>query len=161
MVWSVMPFEPDIIVTSRDARDLVLVVEVKTEIGDVPARERELKRYMFAMGCPLGMLVTPRALRLYHDRYREYGVDSAELVGEFSVDGLFAPDGVIANAAGGMARGFDLENTVQSWLERLADDPEISAVPEPLRRALVEHVLPAIEQGEIRAARPRWRRTGT
>jgi len=161
VVLSVMPFEPDIIVTRRDAPDLALVVEVKDQRADVQTTERQLRRYMFGMGCPVGMLVTPRTLRLYRDRYTEYGEASVEFVGEFPIEGLFAADVTVARASGAATPGFDLENAVQSWLERLADGAKVSALPEPLRRALEEHVLPAIEHGEVRAARPRWRPTGT
>ncbi|MEP7121647.1 MAG: hypothetical protein ABJE95_12080 [Byssovorax sp.] len=149
-----MPFEPDIIVTNRDAHDLALVVDVKTQLADVVAAEQQLRRYMFGMGCPVGILVTPRTLRLYRDRYKEYGEDSVELVGEFPIETLFA-------TAVAARQGFDLENAVQSWLERLADGEKLSALPEPLRSALQAHVIPALARGEIRAARPRWRPTGT
>lgn len=154
MVRSLMP---DIIVTNPDGHDLALVVEVKPQLVDVQGAERQLRRYMFGMGCPVGMLVTPRTLRLYRDRYRQHGEDSVEFVGEFSIEGLFGADLVSAKAT----RSFDLENAVQSWLERLAGGAKLSVLPEPLRRALEEHVLPAIEHGEIRAARPRWQPTGT
>jgi hypothetical protein len=150
-----MTFEPDIIVTTRDAHDLALVVEVKLQVVDPEAVEQQLRRYMFGMGCPVGMLVTPRTLRLYRDRYKEYGQDSVEFVGEFAIEKVFAPDLAAAK------HEFDLENAVQSWLERLADGAKLSALPDPLRSALQEHVLPALERGEIRAARPRWRPTGT
>jgi hypothetical protein len=156
-----MPFEPDILVTNHDAHDFVLVVEVKPRIEDVQGAERQLRRFMFGMGCPVGMLVTPQTLRLYHDRYREYGEGSVEFVGEFPTEGLFVADVASTRAAGAATRGFDLENAVQSWLERLTGGAELSALPEPLRRAIEEHVLPAIEHGEVRAARPRWRPTGT
>jgi hypothetical protein len=156
-----MPFEPDIIVTRRDAHDLALVVEVKPQLVDVEAAEGQLRRYMFGMGCPVGMLVTPRTLRLYQDRYREYGEGSVEFVGEFPIEALFAADAAMAMASGVATHEFDLENAVQSWLEHLADGAKLSALPEPLRRALEEHVIPALEHGEVRAARPRWRPTGT
>ncbi|MFS8066157.1 MAG: hypothetical protein ACMG6S_07275 [Byssovorax sp.] len=156
-----MPFEPDIIVTKRDAHDLALVVEVKPQLGDVGAAEGQLRRYMFGMGCPVGMLVTPQTLRLYQDRYKEYGEGSVEFVGEFPTDSLFAADSAVPKTSGAASYGFDLENAVQSWLERLADGAKLSALPEPLRRALEEHVIPALAHGEVRAARPRWRPTGT
>lgn len=156
-----MPFDPDIIVTNRDAHDLALVVEVKLQFADLETEERQLRRYMFGMGCPVGMLVTPRTLRLYRDRYKEYGQDSVEFVGEFPIETVFAAELAAAKVSGGANHGFDLENAVQSWLERLADGAPLSALSEPLRSALQEHVLPALERGEIRAARPRWRPTGT
>jgi hypothetical protein len=79
-----------------------------------------------------------------------------EFVGEFPIEGLFAADVAVAKDSDAAMQGFELENAVQSWLERLAGGAGLSALPEPLRRALEEHVLPAFEHGEVRAARPRW-----
>lgn len=161
MLRWVMSFEPDIIVTNPDVQGLALVIDVKANLTDVHAAERKLRRYMFGMRCPVGMLVTPQTLRLYRDRYKEYGEGSVELVGEFPIDGLFAADLAATKASGSATHAFDLENAVQSWLERLASGSKLSSVAEPLRSALEEHVLPALERGDIRAARPRWQRTGT
>ena len=109
----------------------------------------------------MGMLVTPQTLRLYRDQYKEYGQNSVELVGEFPIETVLAAELAAVKALGAARHDFDLENAVQSWLHGLVDRAKLSALPEPLRGALQEHVRPALERGEIRAARPRWRPTGT
>ena len=39
-------------------------VEVKLHEDDLDQAEQQLKRYMFGMRCPLGLLVTPERMRL-------------------------------------------------------------------------------------------------
>ena len=55
-------------------------------------------------------------------------------------------------------RPFRLEDAVQAWLERLPAGTGQASLPPELWHALEQHVLPALEQGEIRAAGPRVRR---
>lgn len=155
-----MAFRPDIIVTNPDTQELALVVEVRADLGDLEAAEQQLRRYMFGMRSPVGMLVTNDLLRLYRDRHTEYGEASVEFVGEYEIANMLAPELAALRRGGAAARGFELENAVQAWLERLTWPSERALVPQPLRAAIEEHVLPALEQGDVRAAGPR-RRTGT
>lgn len=156
-----MAFKPDIIVTHGDVHELVLVVDVRQHLADLEAVELGLRRYMSGTRCPLGMLVTPQTLRLYRDRYTGDGKGPVELVGEYSVEGLFAPDLANATRASAAQRDFELEDTVQSWLEQLTDGRERARLPRSLREGIEAHVLPALEESEISAAHIRWRPTGT
>lgn len=155
-----MAFQPDIIVTSADAPDVALVVEVKVALPDLAGTERQLRHFMHGMRCPLGMLVTASSLRLYRDKYRDQDESSIEFVGEFPLPASLSGTASSLRGRGPeQARAF--EGAVQSWLEDLAADVEHGELVEPLRTALETHVLPALGGAEVRAARPRWQRTGT
>jgi hypothetical protein len=153
-----MSFEPDILVSSPDAHDIALVVEVKLHENALDQAEQQLKRYMFGMRCPLGMLVTPESLRLFRDTYTSYGVESIERIGEYSIRGLF--DDALAGYPRDDAamRAFRLEDAVQAWLERLAAGADFAELSPDLKNAVEEHLLPALAYGEVRAAGPRVRR---
>jgi hypothetical protein len=69
-----MPFDPGIIVTDPDTSKIAMVAEVKTDARNLDTSERQLKRFMSGMGCPVGLLVTPRLLRLY--QYASLSEDS-------------------------------------------------------------------------------------
>lgn len=152
-----MSFRPDIIVTERDSSQVALVVEVQRGARDVESAENQLKHYMFGMRCPVGLVLTPETLRLYVDTYNSYGVSSIENVGEFSIAGILDPElSGPAPDKPDAAHEFRLQAEVQAWLERLAEGGELSNLTADLREALEEHVLPALAQGEVRAAGPRW-----
>jgi hypothetical protein len=146
-----MAFNPGIIVTDPETSEIAMVVEVKKDLRDLDSSERQLKRFMSTMRCPVGLLVTPRLLRLYHDQYTLSSEDSVALVGEFDVSNIlhFEP------ADKGRQNGFDLERVVQSWLESLATESGLSELPADLRRAALFYIVPAISQGSVRAAHPR------
>jgi hypothetical protein len=155
-------FEPDIIVTDPDFLDIALVVEAKLHSRGLDGGEAQLKRYMFGMQCPVGMLITPHVLRIYRDTFSEYSESSIECVGEFDIVDLLEAEGIRPveerTGAAAAAAGFRFESDVQTWLERLAAGSNVAALPPALRAAIEEHVLPALLQGEIRAAGPRWSR---
>lgn len=77
-----MAFEPDIVVTDPDSVQVLLVAEAKTS---APTAESEsgLKRYMWKMGCPVGLLVSPESIALYRNRFTGFSDDSIQKVGEF------------------------------------------------------------------------------
>jgi len=146
-----MALDPGIIVTDPESSEIAMVVEVKTDLRDLVSSERQLKRFMSTMGCPVGLLVTPRILRLYHDQYTSLSEDSIAQVGEFDVGDIlhFAPAGK------GRQDEFDLERVVQSWLESLATESGLRELPAELRRAALFYIVPAISQGSVRAGHPR------
>jgi hypothetical protein len=146
-----MAFEPDILVTSADGSEVMLVAETKRHDKDVPSAENQLKAYMMAMRSPIGLLVTPTRLRIYRDRYVTPPEKSIELIGEFDVRQLFG------SHSGQVGRNatFTFENAVQDWLESLASKPSGDELPPELRHAAESNIRPAISQGIIRAGHPR------
>jgi hypothetical protein len=146
-----MAFKPDIIVTGPDSSDIALVVEVKTSIRNLESSERQLKEFMTAMSCPVGLLVTPRRLWLYRNRYLGTSEDSIVRIGEFDVHDVlnFEPSGV------GRKSGFQFEQLVQAWLEGLSTEAGLRELSADLRRAAEWYIVPAISQGTIRAGHPR------
>ncbi len=155
-----MTFAPDIIVSDREGLRISLVVEVKLRVEDLAASERELKRYMIGNRCPVGMIFTPEALRIYRDAYRSYEEDSIERVGEFPAAFLFGRGvGTAEQGAAVLAYEWRLADAVQGWLETLRYPTMIAGLPAGLREAVIEHILPALFEGEVRAAGPRFRQT--
>jgi len=146
-----MAFDPGIIVTDPESSEIAMVVEVKTDPRDLDSSERQLKRFMSTMGCPVGLLVTPRLLRLYHDQYTSLSEDSIAQVGEFDVSNIFH----FEPAGNGRQNEFDLERVVQSWLESLATESGLRELPADFRRAALFYIVPAISQGSVRAGHPR------
>lgn len=160
VLGSGMPFEPDIIVTSADVPDVALVVEVKVALPDLAGTERQLRHFMHGMRCPLGMLVTASSLRLYRDTYSAVDEGSIQLVGEFPLPPPLARAASSIMKPKSGAHVVDFVDAVQAWLEKLTgqEDADLS---ESLRATFETHVLPALTGAEVRAAGPRWRRTGT
>src|SRR5580692_258269 len=128
-----MAFHPDIVVTTPDG--MMLVAEAKVTLPDLAHTEEDLKKYMFGMQCPVGLLITPQRMWLYRDSYSARSPLSVQRVGEFDAKPLWqqAPP----------AQGAAFEVFVQRWLEDLAGLP-IGKLPKELRDALREHVLPAL-----------------
>jgi hypothetical protein len=148
-------FRPDIIVMPVEAEAPSLVVEAKLGLADLSGAEHQIKQYMVAMRCPVGLIVTPERLRIYRDRFRGLNEDSIESVGEFEVPTEVAESWrAMTSSTSGPELAFERE--VQAWLEALPG--ETDRLPGPLADALEEHVVPTLAQGEVRAAHPRWRR---
>jgi hypothetical protein len=150
-----MAFQPDIIVTDRDGSDIALVVEAKTTFRDLGRAEDQLKEYMTAMKCPVGILVSPERLWLYEDRYLDSS-ESVKPVANFDVSNVlrFQPSGSERNS------GLLFEEKVQSWLEGLRTEAGLRELPPDLRTAVRVYVDPAILNGSIRAAHPRSFQSG-
>jgi hypothetical protein len=146
-----MAFEPDILVTSADGPEVLLVAETKWHDEDVSNAESQLKAYMAGMGSPIGLLVTPTRLRIYRDRYVTPPEKSIELIGEFDVRQLFGSH----SEQTGRNAAFSFENDVQDWLESLAWETARDELSPELRQAAEANIRPAISQGIIRAAHPR------
>lgn len=145
-----MVFQPDIVVTDRDGSDIALVVEVKTAIRDLGSAEDQLKKYMTAMKCPVGIIVSPDRLWLYEDRYLDSS-DSIALVDSFDVSKVPG----FAQFGSGRDSEFLFEEKVQSWLEGLHTEAGLRELTPELRKAVRMYVDPAILNGSIRAGHPR------
>jgi len=146
-----MAFEPDIIVTGAESSEIALVAEVKTNIRDIESTKLQLKKFMAAMRCPVGLLVTPDRLWLFRDRYLSSSEDSIAQVAEFDVKSVLN----FERARTGRADALAFEQLVQSWLEGLDTESGLRELPSELRRAAQLYIVPAISQGTIRAGHPR------
>lgn len=140
-----MAFQPDIIVTTPDG--ITLVAEAKVYLPNLERTEEELKQYMVGMQCPIGLLITPERMWIYRDSYTTRSPQSVQRVGEFNVRPLWR------QPPPSEAAGFEV--FVQRWLEDLASEPAGQA-PKELRVALQDYVLPALADGDVRAAHPRY-----
>jgi hypothetical protein len=145
-------FEPDWIVTTGDGTDFMLVVEAKPRAVHLAETESQLKQYMLAMACPVGLLATPKAIRIYHDQYLSATEESVRLVGEYSAPPEWASWQVQTGRGRG---GVAFDDVVREWLERLTIEPGLRSLPADLRRAVEEHLVPLLNQGVMRAAGPR------
>ncbi|HSR96606.1 MAG TPA: hypothetical protein VLM79_06005 [Kofleriaceae bacterium] len=119
-----------------------LVVEAKLS-GSLEQATSQLREYMRAVGADVGLVVMRDRIRILREMYR--GEPSIQIVGEFPThlaDGLAAAQDEV-----------DFEDRIQRWLEALRDHEQVAAGPQ--LAALVEHVLPSLAEGIVRAARPR------
>lgn len=134
---------PDIIVHADGRR--LLVVEVKLS-GDAASAAQQLSDYMQRLLYPTGLVVVGDELVILR---QNFAMGAVETVGRYSTKGIdaLARDGTTASAA--------YEARVQRWLTSLADPGATSLLPESLRRAVTDWIVPAIESGEVRAAGPR------
>lgn len=146
-----MAFEPDIIITSGDGSEYMMVVETKWHEQDLSTAEAQLKGYMSAVRSPVGLLVTPNQLRIFRDRYLPPPETSVEEIGRFDVSDLF---GSYSKETGRNA-ALRFENEVQNWLESLSAHNAIDQLPEELRSAAESTIGPAVLRGIIRAGHPR------
>jgi hypothetical protein len=84
---------------------------------------------------------------LYRDLYTARSAQSIQRVGEFDTEGLWQQSPPADPAL--------FEAFVQQWLERLAQYPA-QDLPPNIKRAVREYVVPAVANGEVRAAHPRY-----
>ena len=106
-------FEPDLIVTTDDSTELVLVVEAKLHPVALVETERQLKLLLLAMRCPVGLLATPKKIRLYYDQYLSATEDSVKLVGEYAAPLDWA---AWQQGPGSAQVGAGFEDAVRNWL---------------------------------------------
>lgn len=108
--------------------------------------EHDLKGYMVGMQCPVGLVITPERMWLYRDSYTARSPESIQREGEFDASPLWRETPP--------SHPEQFETFVQRWLEHLAY--RLPEAPKELREALREYVLPAVTNGEVRAAHPRY-----
>ena len=145
-----MPAQADIIVSSPDSTEVKLVVEAKLQTPNLRETEHQLKNFMLQLRCPLGLLITPKRLWVYLDRFTSYSEDSIESLGEFNIEGLITFNSLATG------EGVAFENAVQAWLEDLSNDKARGQLQDPKLREIINYyILPAVETGIVRAAGPR------
>jgi len=139
-----MAFEPDIIITTPDGR--IMVIEAKVAMNDLPHTEEALKRYMVAMQYPFGLLITPEKGWVYRDSYSSLFPASVRQVEEFDSAPIWRQNPP--------REPLEFEAFVQRWIEELGDFPTQSLPPQ-FKDIVQSYVLPAIANGEVKAAHPR------
>jgi hypothetical protein len=130
-------FEPDLIVTTDDGTELLLVVDAKLRPTDLADTHSQLKQYMLAMRCPVGLLPTPDKIRICHDRYLSATEESVELIGEYPAP---AEWDVWREQSASPRFASAFEDAVRNWLEGLSTESGLWSLP---------------NQGIVWAARPR------
>ena len=150
-----MPVGPDIVVTKYDSPEILLAVEVKAGATVAQDAEAQIKKYLIHRSCPGGMLVTPEDTLFFRNLYSGYESDTIQRIGQCRTDELLAamPD------AAQVTESY-LVQRVEQWLEDLPSHNRRSWPPSALE-AIESYVLPLVRGGVIRAAGPRWRRTGS
>lgn len=147
-----MAFEPDILVTGHESSRLLFVVEAKfarVEDDVLVSTEAKLRDYMMSVMCSLGAIITPFHFRLYRNAFTSYEPASIELLGDFDLSQETIFDRSLHTS------GVAFETDVQRWIEGLRDERNRAGLSAPLRAAIEAHVLPALWEGEVRAAHHR------
>ncbi len=138
-----MEFRPDVLVMHPDLPEVALVAEVVAHVPDMEHAEHQLKEYMAAQQCPVGMIVTPERTWVYHDMFADAPRESIERVGEFTTSDLLEVRSAPRDEP-------TLRRSVQAWLGRVAAD-WLHALPRALeiREPLLEHLVPAVINGRV------------
>lgn len=153
---------PDLIVTPRGGSPVLLAVETKVyrpQGEALEVAEAQLKYYMVGHRCHTGLLVTPETLWIYRDTFRDRSPDSIQRVGEFAMADVPMIAHFAEQTPPPPERAF--EAVVQRWLEELVREAATVHLPSPLREAVEDHVVPALLDGEVRAAGISFERTGS
>lgn len=150
-----MPVWPDIVVTKPDSPEVLLAVEIKASNAVAQAGEAQLRDYMVHQSCPVGMLVTSDDTLFLRNPYTAYAPETIQKIGGCRTSELLGsmPDKALVTEQ-------YLIRRVEQWLENLRASSRKSW-PSSALEAMESCVLPAVMSGIIRAAGPRWRRTGS
>jgi hypothetical protein len=146
-----MPVSPDIVVTKPDLPEIVLAVEIKLARVPPQVAAAQLKGYMARQSCPLGMLVTPDDTFFLRNPFTGYDAETILNAGECRTKDLL---GAVP------ATEEELELRVEQWLESLPAQ-ERRSWPASAQEAMEFLVIPAVTGAIVRAAGPRWRRSGS
>ncbi len=136
-------FEADVVVLAREVPDVRLVAEVKRNIGDLDTIEAQLRKYMLARKCSLGLLVTPERARIYRDSYADFTEGSVKLVGDFPTAELLDLAEVPTDERG-------LQEAVREWLDRMAASwPSALPRTDAARAPVVQYLVPEVADGRV------------
>ncbi len=139
-----MAFIPDVIVTTDYSPATIgLVGEAKGATANLDEAALQLKQYMLRMGCPVGIILTSRVLRIYKNRFLGRTEDSIQMVGDFPSGELFKARQEAAGAESAV------ESALVEWLEELAQTGQVGVSDPHLKSAIDEHILPAISGGRV------------
>jgi hypothetical protein len=147
-----MAFTPDVIVTTDySPGTFALVAEAKGATANLDEAAIQLKEYMLRTGCPVGIIFTPKVLRIYKYRFLGRTEDPIELVGDF-------PSGELLERRGpGAGSESAVESNLLGWLDELAQTGQAAVIDPRLNSAINEHILPAVSGGRVNIAHPSMR----
>ncbi len=147
----------DILVTATDSPRILLVVEAKLQAKDLSGAERQLKIYMTKMGVPIGLIVTPQSIGIYRNRYTQKSEQSIERINFFDVSRSFLKFRQFSSLSEGSPqdKAFAFEEDVQRWLESLRVTGVTEDFSPEAQDAISDYILPALNEGIIRAAHPK------
>ena len=132
---------PDFVVFAPDLPETTLVVEVKRREVDREVVVAQIKAYMAARHCPIGLLVTSTDTWFLRDTYEASGIDAIGVEGPYSTAELLGLDVVPQDQQ-------RLELEVGRWLEGLTSG-SAEAIRENVRRDLSGYLLPAVTEGRV------------
>jgi hypothetical protein len=134
---------PDVYVTSGEGDGLALVAQVKTSGEGLEDAKKQLRHYMLAARCPVGLLVTPERTLILRDTLEDYSEGSISVVGDYPTGALLRLDVVPTGER-------DLEQAVVSWLRSLiANWPAMVPTAPDAREPVAEYVVPNIADGRV------------
>lgn len=140
-------FSPDVIVRANDRPEVRLAIEVKVGQIDVEKAARQLRGYMSAVACPLGLLVTPRQTHVYQDTYSDNPNSIRELA-VVETPALIGTRAIHENE-------LELEDAVRRWLETMVRHPGVPLHPAGEVARVEDHLLPAMVDAEVTVTGPR------
>jgi hypothetical protein len=148
-----MAFVPDIVVTGPDTPHVLVAVEAKTEAGEAQFQRvaREIRQYLFRMSSPVGLVVFPERLWVFHNTYAGTDESAIEQLGPYDLPNILWENAGVAP----QVKGLQFEAAVQTWLEHLAKTHNIENASPDLNSALETYLFPALNLGIVRAAGPR------
>lgn len=153
-----MFFQPDIIVQSRNGPEIYLAGEIKSSLNkkNVQAASRQLREYMVGMNCSTGFLISPIRLVLFRDNFYLQGIESIEQIADLNLAGTFLQFERISRTHSSITQVKEREfhKSVFAWLDTLLEDQCGMAASSDLNKYLRDYIIPALEQGELRAAKP-------
>ena len=139
------PLRPDLVVLAKDTPKFMLVVEMKGERA-IDRGLEQLRAYMLATRCEVGLLISPDQVYVLQDTFTDYSAASIKVVGTVATPEMLAS--FVRTDEPKQVGSLTL--VVEEWLRRLvAANP--SALPAaPAARRLVEDVIsPAVFEGRI------------
>lgn len=138
----------DLIVLAAGTPRVALVAQIKLHVLDVlkAAVEAQLKRYMLASRCPVGLIVSPETTFVMVDQFESFTEASVQEGGEFNTRDFLGLDHPVASER-------ELRAALTRWLEQLTSGwPAVLPSSPDARTALLQQVVPAVTEGRVTSA---------
>ncbi|MFV8753491.1 hypothetical protein ACNOYE_23310 [Nannocystaceae bacterium ST9] len=129
----------DFTVFAPDLPERRLVVELKRRGFDRAGALAQMKSYMLASNCPIGLIFTPELTWLLRDTYE--GEDSIRETGIY-------PTATLLGIANVPEDEREFQSIVERWLESLTSGSSDN-LNEEVRWDVARYVLPAVADGRV------------